>query len=395
MVNGHPWLVYDQYVGQTMNLMNRLFIESEGSRPGIVYAHKILAEKFLDYGQHLSAGFLANFYDNQRGLLKPRRVDEVLRGIFTMSQEQFSIYHELAHQVWARRPPGAEFIRQHTRELLQEKHDRFLEETPESIIAGFEAGPPEARHHAAIEEIKKDVFAQFETAQGKLQRALYLEALNAPDVEEELFCDLLAAELTAAWLDSDEPQPDVQTAVLRAIYVGSYHLKALALLEWQTQRKLLGLDIGDVAAGTSGVFEKVQVRNHLLKDHLVFMFRMRVDPKIEGGREADERVEAFRIQLMTDQARYYEAILDPFTQAVGFVLGDGRIEEMESEMLERLRAGVEERGGAPLPESVLRRRASAAARILAYSATGWPIDMIERSGAASAAEEAFGEEDPS
>lgn len=379
-----------------MNLMNRIFIEAEGNKPGIVYAHKILAEKFLDYGQPLVAGFMANFYDNQREMLKSRRVDEILRGVFTMSQEQFSIYHELAHQVWAHGTSSADFLREHTRELLEEKRSHFLAETAESVMAGFETGPPEARHHAAMEEVWKDVIKQFESPEGKLQRALYLEALESPDVEEELFCDLLAAEFTASWPEGEEADAGPDIAVLRAIYVGSYHLKALALLEWQTQRKLLGhVAIGDVTAGTSGVFEKIQVRNHLLKDHLAFMFRTRLDPDLRGGRGIDEQVDAFKIQLMADQARYYEAILDPFTQALGFVLGDGRIQDMDREMLERLRTGTLETGGAALDENVLRQRAAAAARILAYAATGWPIDMIERSGAAAAATHAFRDDDPS
>jgi hypothetical protein len=45
-IDGEYWFIYDQYMGQTMNLLNRIFLEADGDISSIVYLHKLLGELF-------------------------------------------------------------------------------------------------------------------------------------------------------------------------------------------------------------------------------------------------------------------------------------------------------------------------------------------------------------
>ena len=45
-IDGERYLIYDQYLGQTFNMLNRIWANSEDARDGEMYALKLLAEHY-------------------------------------------------------------------------------------------------------------------------------------------------------------------------------------------------------------------------------------------------------------------------------------------------------------------------------------------------------------
>jgi hypothetical protein len=107
------YLIYDQYLGQTLNMMNRImFIHGDPAKkpaeePGVevsvvdCYIKKLLAEAFLTNGKLLTAIICAGSYAILRsqgeteGLKKENKSPK--RAAYTAVQELFVIAHEIAH----------------------------------------------------------------------------------------------------------------------------------------------------------------------------------------------------------------------------------------------------------------------------------------------------------
>ncbi|WP_234012001.1 hypothetical protein [Cronobacter sakazakii] len=111
-ISGMVWLIYDQYLGQTMNMLNRLFIEAEDAHPSLVYFHKVLAERLVDAGQLANALHCAAAYHSSREVLRSRssdytwlaqRVNENPRAILALSRVRASYFFKsCAHAGYTR-----------------------------------------------------------------------------------------------------------------------------------------------------------------------------------------------------------------------------------------------------------------------------------------------------
>lgn len=95
------FLIYDQYLGQSMNMFNRILLNSTDRFDTVMYLYKLLAEEFATRGQSIPAVIFALSYQDfkrQQDSFKHDK-DVFQRGIFTSCQELFIIAHELAHWV--------------------------------------------------------------------------------------------------------------------------------------------------------------------------------------------------------------------------------------------------------------------------------------------------------
>jgi hypothetical protein len=362
-VEGQRWLVYDQYMGQTMNLLNRIFIEAQDEKPASTYLHKVFAERLLEVGQRYEALHCAEVYYDNKTYLDPKRVDEDERELFTNSQEFYYLFHELGHHVFPLDHPSCATVRNRAKELLEDRRTAYEAETAESVLAKFKAGPPAAYHYQAEPELIRDIRDSFSMPAGMRYRVAFLRAFDNKDLHEELFCDLLAADLTLGLNGHDTTR---MSQVLRAIYVGFYHLQVLSYVDrwFFGQQKV-------TSAKWLERYIPIQIRQQCLKTHLLFL----LDLQIKLGRKIDakgnvESVESFSLYLMEDQKRYYEIILDVATGLVHYLVEGNRLRRLGRSAVNALTSRVPSLG---TEEASIERDIAidTAIRLM----TGWLTDL--------------------
>jgi len=97
--NDMEFLIYDQYHGQTMNMLNRILFNSTDPGDTEMYLLKLMAENY-SIGGYFHIAFLFALAYNQ--LLETQDsyrndIDLERRMLFTISQENYVLSHELAH----------------------------------------------------------------------------------------------------------------------------------------------------------------------------------------------------------------------------------------------------------------------------------------------------------
>lgn len=143
-IGGESWLIYDQYLGQTFNILNRIFFNAEGEREAIAYFHKYIAERTLEYGQAELGIEPANFYAEQKNLLRKTVDGNPLRAAFTILAEQFAVFHELSHEILNSGHDSAGFYMGIVADNIASKREFHLSRTAESVVEGFRNGSPAA-----------------------------------------------------------------------------------------------------------------------------------------------------------------------------------------------------------------------------------------------------------
>lgn len=322
-IGGAKWLIYDQYMGQSMNLLNRIFIESQDDQPAYSYFHKVLAERLLEVGKLPEALHCAAFYHNTRTTLAAKHTDEVWRGFLTRTHERFHMYHELGHEVFAD-PKLLPVMREHAETILTEmiqKKSRSIDE----VITSMREAPPAAYHHqdleTAIDEMRKhDEENGFDHA----ARA----ALSDGQVRQEVFCDIFAADILSNEALADKQDP-VET--LRAVYIGFYHLQAIEYI-----RRFPEL-VDDGLNWEFDAVPKLQARGHCLREHLLFIYELYLRFTLKASEDTmNAKFQAFNVQLMEDQKRYYETIFDHVMQITGGLREDGILSRYGREAVDTL-----------------------------------------------------------
>lgn len=101
------YIIYDQYIGQTLNMFNRIFYNSTDKFDSIVYAYKCFAEIFHYMGNIKMAALCAHAYILNRGEAKSfkKDVDINKRIRTTLLQEKFILLHEIYHWKFSRLSP--------------------------------------------------------------------------------------------------------------------------------------------------------------------------------------------------------------------------------------------------------------------------------------------------
>jgi hypothetical protein len=100
-IGGELYLIYDQYVGQTFNMLNRIWLNSDDRRDGEMFAFKLLAEYYATRGEGALAGLCAGAYATLHVECSSykRERDIRRRNTITIVQEVFVMAHELAHLI--------------------------------------------------------------------------------------------------------------------------------------------------------------------------------------------------------------------------------------------------------------------------------------------------------
>src|SRR5882762_1379033 len=106
-IGNRSYLLYDQYLGQTMNEMTRLFFTATSPDDAKPIAYRLMSEEASCYGRLELATFLAYLYSvtyNESHAYKDQETREqrTMRAAAVEVQEAYIIAHENAHYLWPR-----------------------------------------------------------------------------------------------------------------------------------------------------------------------------------------------------------------------------------------------------------------------------------------------------
>lgn len=368
-INGESWLIYDQYLGQTFNILNRIFFNAEGEKESITYFHKYISEKTLEYGKSELGIELSNVYANGRECLRNTFYGDPKRTVFTIISEKFAIFHELSHEILESGDDSVRFFTELIDITLQESRKSHASETAESIIDAFRQSDPAAYHDAPLDEVIADTLANFDSPEGIFAREAYQIALDDQEVKEEIFCDFLACEIVL--MDHAGDNKDLKDTIC-ALYVASYHLKTIDFVDRGITGILLhGKANKDHKRHRIYRMQTMQVRNHCLRKQLLMMYEARLQDFDEV--ERSELVEALAVDLMKHQRRYFESIFDPASKILHFLTKPGKLRKMATKHKAALKQFA---SGAP--EADKANICNALGSIAILKQTGWPSSAIIR-----------------
>jgi len=118
---GQEYLIYDQYMGQTLNMFNRLAFEDGNTEARVIYFMKYAAERLLQLGDERNALSLAiihnNLKKNSTYFSNPNPSEE--RGLTTFVQELYLMAHETYHSLLKRGNGLRKDSRDHAKEFLE------------------------------------------------------------------------------------------------------------------------------------------------------------------------------------------------------------------------------------------------------------------------------------
>jgi hypothetical protein len=258
-LHGRTYLVYDQYLGQTLNTLNRIFFNSTDRQDAEVYGLKLVGEYAHLQGRPDLAATLLGAHSKLREKHQTYReeIDGPARVLFTMVQECFITAHEYMHLFFSHHPSPSFF--KAAREFLIEDFESAQDPDPEEGAAEFLNDMYLALEHRGAEVPPKRGTREFENIMKRLQRdqeefrrrqTKLLQSRD--DLIEEFACDTKAAEITyGAMRELGIPQP----IIVDALFAGLLHLRAIAIAE-RYARDLVNLT-GSTRASSSFFYQSL------------------------------------------------------------------------------------------------------------------------------------------
>jgi hypothetical protein len=221
-ISGVRYLIYDQYLGQTMNTFNRILLYSKDPGDGQAYILKLLAENYATRGRFHLAWMLAMGYRKMIGEYSSYKQEKNpdYHHQFTVSQELFVLAHEVAH-----------FIIREPSLFPELSIDNSLSaNTPENQIRRFNHILRAMARFLDMEPVSYTGAG----IKGSISHNIYGLARLIPQIEnsdlnDECFCDVAAALVVLA--DSKGGAFSKKEVVMLAIEMGMRHLRTLAFIK--------------------------------------------------------------------------------------------------------------------------------------------------------------------
>lgn len=211
-VRKRDYLVYDQYLGQTWNILNQIYFNSGDSLHVQTYACKYLAEGLRDRCNLNGAKGFAVIYADLKSS-HPLPLDNVdKRAMYTLAQETFLIAHELAHLALRYNDETLKVFVEGAREIVQDVLHRYTLTSPDDKLTAKRYGFPE-------EDIVK--------GRQELARSGLKFGETKTHLFEEVACDSWASMITHSIMTSlhEMDKRDIAEAI-------SLCLRHLRLLAW-------------------------------------------------------------------------------------------------------------------------------------------------------------------
>lgn len=339
-IGGKHYIVYDQYMGQTLSTLNRFFFEKKPERAIVVYAHKLMGEFLLRHNRLEIALACGCLYAEDREIVKSDGTSHLPRAVCTAVQEFFVMAHEAAHLLFRHNDD----LRQSTEERLdayiRTRDERHQKLTKIPFRERYDLHPQEFRDKwipeaeiAAMEKLH-DPIREARQHQGTMSRLT-----GDTELREEMCCDYFAAVLTATSMG--RRFPFTVRDILRAIYIASYHLRAIRTLDIACRRFLDGnggerVTLENKEAMMAFVEGEhawaLQLRSHFMLFHCASLIETLNTPEWRAdfpGRVAadDMNREQFNDELLAVQEHYYDVILDRWNSVIGYALLGRHLED--------------------------------------------------------------------
>lgn len=189
-LDGKLYLVHDRYLGQSLNMLNRIFFHSTELEDAVMYASKVISERLMLAGALRKASRFFAFYRALHENCKSYKSNSNLlwRLFTTQTQEDFVILHELAHYLFYSRQITEDRARKvdNLREFLGE-HKTFYQ-MEEAFVKSF---VPELNEEIYVKHRRYDPWDFSDLTPEYLDETI----CKFPSFAEECLCDEFAVRL--------------------------------------------------------------------------------------------------------------------------------------------------------------------------------------------------------
>lgn len=328
-LNKKNYVVYDQYLGQSINLLNRIYFkEHEYKHSSLIYSHKIAAEYLRRVNIFEEATFCALFYSENKENIISKTPPNPERLQFTLLQEFHIIAHETFHLIANQRRDiydhfigGVElyFQTREKRKHLQGSDYDIYEQS-------------KRLDHLAVESWDKYKEENKRYLKSNFKQTLETTIKTSQNLRLEMACDAFASSLIALRLVDYLNIPVLEA--LKAIYVGHHHLRMfkqieLALKYYANNRRHSLLDkkrrieIQDEIDSSVEHIELVIRSQHMLH-HCIELYKH----SLKGTKpEKELKSQDFHASIcdffLTEQNKCYDLFLDPATRFLGNTINGG------------------------------------------------------------------------
>jgi 6-pyruvoyl-tetrahydropterin synthase len=235
-IDNKAYLIYDQYLGQYLNMMNRLFFNSKEAEETIKYSFKLLAEELQLEGYPQIALICAGAHVLEDNELRTytKDVNPDLRATYTFIQESFVIAHELAHYIWSRinKNQSLEVFRETLILMLREKYSGPLSD--EDVHAYLQDGhillydENTSYKDFLTEEQINNIKSDMQNTQTESMQELIDIAQNDEKLMEEIFCDEVALNMLLKILP--KKYNINKSDIVNSVYIGMMNLRILGII---------------------------------------------------------------------------------------------------------------------------------------------------------------------
>ncbi|UTH74202.1 hypothetical protein [Chromobacterium sp. IIBBL 290-4] len=189
-IGGQSYIAHDQYFGQVINMMNRMFLYGASKKTKVIYFHKVASQVLSRYGFYPESTFAANLYRESRKdmdhIMKQRRDGSSRHGLYTTVQELFVLLHEQSHVIFKHHPDLLNEMSADVRAWLVD-YAKPSRASATELQAAMQA--------QGWSEVEQTEFREQEAAymaSMQLRTAFCEEIVSRKDLVEEFCCDQLA-----------------------------------------------------------------------------------------------------------------------------------------------------------------------------------------------------------
>ena len=235
-LNGINYIIYDQNLGQSMNMMNRLFFNSTDKDDAIMYGYKLLAENFQLMGRpDIGAAFVLQHVKLKENATSYKiDIDPRRRAAFTLTQECFVLVHELMHIVLSQR--DSQPLLASKREMILETmtHRVNIVEAVHEYLSDIDSAFDDTESERLTPKQIRAVEKEFAKNQEEFIAERSAELTGRVDILEECVVDEWAAWLTTAIVKRAYGVSLIDS--LQAILIGLHSLRLMAISNNQAAR---------------------------------------------------------------------------------------------------------------------------------------------------------------
>jgi len=225
-LNNRMHIIHDRYLGQVINMLNRLFLYGASHETRLTYSHKLASQIFSRYGFYEESIFAAQIYQDEKESMDHKKKQaengSLIHGLYTHIQELYILLHEHAHLVF-----------KDNKELLSQ----ISEDVREWII---DYGQKESSQKLMMEALSQKDIPSDElkfymenmdklTEHAQLANDFCIEISNRTDLVEEFCCDRLAILHMVPYLKALSQLKS--SDYIKAIVLCFLHLRTIQLLE--------------------------------------------------------------------------------------------------------------------------------------------------------------------